>query len=111
MASLKWLSTVRQAIVDRETSAAYLAGVQDIAPAVLEQACKDIGLTARGEFEPAMPELGTIRARCTAIERVKRERRESARLLQAHVPEPLTPEKKAEIMAQFRAVLQRKVMP
>lgn len=109
-AALKWLSVVRQTTIDGETSSAYLLGVEDIEPDVLEQACKDLGTAARGEYEPAMPELGTIRARCAAIERVRRERAESRRLLNAAPSDPISPEKWDEIKAQFQAVLSRKVL-
>lgn len=97
--------------MDRETSAAYLVGVQDIPPAVLEQACRDIGMRARGEYESAWPELGVIRERCSVIQRMQRERRESRRLLAEAKPEPLSPEKWDVIRKQFQAVLRRKSFP
>lgn len=97
--------------MDHATSAAYLTGVEDLPAHVVEQACKDIGHAAREAYEPSWPELGTIRARCSAILRVERERQESKRLLSSGVPDPLSPEKKAEILAKFRAVLERRSMP
>lgn len=109
--ALKLLATLRQAEVDDKTAAAYLLGVSDLPPDVLEQAVRDIGYRARDEYEPKWPELGTIRSRCEAILRHQREERESRRLLNAAPPEPISPERMEEIMAKFRAVLKRKVMP
>lgn len=97
--------------MDHATSAAYLTGVEDLPAHVVEQACKDIGHAAREAYEPSWPELGTIRARCSAILRVEKERRESRRLLNPAPPEPISPEKWDAIKARFRAVLERKVMP
>lgn len=111
-ASLQWLATVRQATVDRETAAAYLLGLEDVPVAVLEQACRDLGNAERGEFETPWPTLGTIRARCAAIQRVSRERAESRKLLgSGRDITPISPEKWEAIKAQFRAVMAGKSMP
>ena len=95
-----------------ETASAYAVGLQDLPIHAVELACKDLGYRARAEYETAWPELGAIRERAVTILKLERERADSNRLLlQApNVPE-LSPEKKAEIMAQFRAVLSKKVMP
>lgn len=108
--ALKWLSIVRQATVDPETSAAYQTGLVDVPADVVEQACRDIGYQSRGQYEPTWPELGTIRERCHAIIRVQRERIESRRLLNRHIPDPVPQERVDDFMAQIRQAIGKKVM-
>lgn len=108
--ALKWLSTVRQAKVDSETAAAYLLGLERVPAHIVEQACEDLGRTARAEYESSWPELGAIIARCDAIARVERERAEAKRLLTGRAPDPISPEKWEELKQRFRAVIGRKAM-
>lgn len=107
--ALKLLAVHRQAKPDQETAAAYLVALQDVPADVLEQACNYIGFTARGEHELAWPDLGTIRSRCEAILRYRREQRDSRRLLEDKRP-AISPERLASILEQCRAMSKTKAM-
>ena len=58
-----WLVAVRRAELSREESAAYLGGLVDLPAWAVERACRYLGSQPRGEYEPAMPDLGAIRVR------------------------------------------------
>ena len=101
---------VRRAELSREESAAYLGGLMDLPAWAVERACRYLGSQPRGDYEPAMPELGAIRVRAEAALRADRERRENARLLQAPDVEPVSAERVESFMARIREAIARKGM-
>lgn len=50
----------------------YADALQDCDPSSVEEACRLLGLEERGEHDPAMPSVGTIRKKSKQVELVQR---------------------------------------
>jgi hypothetical protein len=65
--ALTYLRRARQAgEPDAAEAAVYLTATADLPVAALEAACRALALEPRGLYEPAMPDVGTLRARALA---------------------------------------------
>lgn len=96
--------------MDHETVAAYLTDLADMPATLLERACRDFGHRERADGETSWPTLGALRARCMAIQRVDRERRESNYLLNPPSGPELSPEKWEEMKTKLRAIIGKRTM-
>ena len=76
--ALAKLALARGAALEREAAQVYLEDLADLPPGLVVDACQALRREAKAEYEPAMPTVGTIRAR---VETVKRERENRVRAL------------------------------
>jgi hypothetical protein len=61
------LAIARSTEIDEEATTVFVRGLLDLDPRHVEQVCEEIGREPRREFTPALPELGTIRARVVEL--------------------------------------------
>jgi hypothetical protein len=61
------LAIARSTEADDEVGQVYARGLTDLDPRYVERVCEELGREARKPFEPALPELGTIRARIVEL--------------------------------------------
>lgn len=83
----------------------YLEGLEGFDADTVTTACANLVRQATW-----FPKVAEVVEACRAVLRVEGDRIAAKRRLNAPLPAPLSPEKHAEIMAKFRAVLSRKVM-
>ena len=83
----------------------YLEGLECFDADTVTTACANLIREATW-----FPKVAEVVEACRAVLRLEGDRAATRRRLNAPLPAPLSPEKHAEIMAKFRAVLSRKVM-
>ena len=88
-----------------QTFVVYLEGLEFFDAPTVATACAN--LIGRATWFPKVAELVE---ECRAILRVQAERNAERRRLSAPPPVPISPERHAEIMARFRAILHEKGM-
>ena len=109
--ALARLAGARREKLERLDFEVFVEGLEQFEARDVETVCDELSRIAPDEFQPRFPPLHVIREAC--FRRIAG--RDSARALTAaRVDElypPLSPEKREALLAQFRAVLRRKVMP
>lgn len=110
--ALAKLGAARRERLTPEDFDVYADGLRPFPIEAVVAVCRHLAETQPEEFGPRFPTLGAIRQGISdhlRQEQLRREMNQRNRLL----PEgdPLTPEKKAEIMAKFRRVLSERRMP
>lgn len=81
--ALAAMAVARGAHFDEINSPVYLAELQDLEINAFERACRQLAHEPVGEFKPALPTVGDIRARVMEIEREDAEAARLANLLPA----------------------------
>lgn len=82
-AALARLAIARGSVPDEATAVIYLDLLQDVDAACLAEACDELAREPRREFESALPDVGTIRARAEDVGRRWRAEAAHAKLLPA----------------------------
>lgn len=65
--ALARLAIARSTVLDEVTLAVYADALEDVDPALVARACAALSRERRGEFETALPDVGTIRERCESL--------------------------------------------
>ncbi len=81
--ALAALATARRADLAPEELGVYCTLLADLRPVSVAEACTMLGKQARQAFEPAMPDVGAIRAAVAAVEAAHRAELRASRLLPA----------------------------
>jgi hypothetical protein len=104
--ALVTLATARQARFEEGAQRVYVSLLKGYDPARITAVCEQLAREPRGEYEPAMPELGEILVRCNAAMRRDREALEASERQRAKLlpgDRPVSSEK----IAQLKADVQR----
>lgn len=110
--ALMKLGAARREKLDKLDFEAYVDGLKEFPAEAVEHVCDELGRIAPEEFQPRFPALYVVRERC--FQRLSATSAKRALLTAAPIDErfpPLSPEKREEILAKFRAVLRRRTMP
>lgn len=105
LAALTRLALATREKAEPQVFQVYLEALSGWSADTLTEACRRLQTSATW-----FPKVAEISEACTTVAN-ERHQRDEQRRLSAHLPDPISPERHAEIMAQFRAVLKRKVMP
>jgi hypothetical protein len=107
--ALTRLGAARRERLSDEDYDVYADGLKQFPAAMVAEVCEQMARKEPEEFGPRYPTLGAIRQACSETLRRRQIQREQ-NTKRLTMGDPVSPEKHAEIMAKFRAVLQGKGM-
>lgn len=79
--ALSRLAIARATTLDDITLSVYLDALADVSPNVLAEACAELARLPRRDYDSALPSVGTIRERCSAVLEVRAANERVANLL------------------------------